>query len=279
MMCSWQELTRILPKWIGEGLRNQSPENLEEIRLRLGKPPELKTAEGFSILQGTVISDDLNFVINTASRYSPWTAVSLRSGYITAPGGHRIGICGEAVMKDGKMDGIRRVSGLCIRLCKDYPGIGKTALDLKGSILILGPPGSGKTTLLRDILRQIAEESIVCVVDEREEIFPDFFTRGKRMDVLFGCPKAEGIDIVLRTMGPEVIGVDEITSETDCDALIRAGWCGVRLVATAHAGSVSDLKNRPVYRKLSECMLFEHVLILKRDKSWYEERMERCMAK
>ena len=276
MMCSWQELCRVLPKWIADELVGRSPENMEEIRLRLGKPPELKIGNGYTSLQGTVIADDLNFVINTASRYSPWTAVSIGSGYITAPGGHRIGICGEAVMKGGRMDGIRKPTGLCIRLCKDYPGIGKAASELKGSILILGPPGSGKTTLLRDILRQIAEKSTVSVVDEREEIFPDSFTRGKRMDVLTGCRKAEGVDMVLRTMGPEVIGVDEITSETDCDALIRAGWCGVRLIATAHAGSVSDLKNRPVYKKLAGCALFEHILVLKRDKSWYEERMEPC---
>lgn len=276
MMCAWQELGRILPKWITENMDRQRREQLEEIRLRLNMPPEMKCRTGSYFLDGEVIAEDLNFVINTASRYSPWAVSSMHRGYITAAGGHRIGICGQAVVKDGSMEGIRKPTGLCIRICKDYPGIGKAASKLEGSVLILGPPGAGKTTLLRDILRRIADEAPVSVVDEREEIFPDSFPRGKRMDVLSGCSKAEGIEILLRTMGPEVIGVDEITSEADCDALIRAGWCGVRLIATAHAASLSDLKSRPIYRKLYTCALFDHVLVLKRDKSWYEERMKEC---
>ena len=79
--------------------------------------------------------------------------------------------------------------------------------------------------------------------------------------------------MVLRTMGPGVIAVDEITAEDDCDALIRAGWCGVRLVATAHASNLTDLKNRPVYRKLWQCGLFGQVVVLRQDKTWSLERM------
>ena len=93
------------------------------------------------------------------------------------------------------------------------------------------------------------------------------------MDVLTGCNKAEGLDVLIRTMSPRVIAVDEITSEKDCEALIRAGWCGVRLLATAHAASQKDLQTRPLYKSLLQSGLFDHLFILKRDKTWYEEKI------
>jgi stage III sporulation protein AA len=118
----------------------------------------------------------------------------------------------------------------------------------------------------------------ICVVDERGELFPfsqgvSCFDTGKKTDILTGCGKAQGIDMALRTMGPATIAVDEITAEDDCESLIRAGWCGVRLLATAHAASVEDLRSRPVYRLLCESSLFSTVGILSRDKSLNLERM------
>ena len=223
----------------------------------------------------SIQGEDLNFVVNIASRYSPWAAQSVAQGYITAPGGHRIGLCGDAVVQNGCMTGIRTIRSLCIRIARDFPGIADKAAEFQGSILLLGPPGSGKTTLLRDLIRQISGSETVAVVDERGELFPQgCFTWGKSMDVLTGCSKIQGIDTVLRTMGPETIAVDEITAGEDCEALLRAGWCGVRLLATAHAASVEDLKNRALYRPLLETRLFEHILVLRRDKSWREERTD-----
>ena len=172
------------------------------------------------------------------------------------------------------MSGTRTVRSLCIRFARDFPGIARKYGAYTGSILIIGPPGSGKTPLLRDLIRQFSLRETVAVVDERRELFPDgCFDRGKALDVLSGCPKVSGLDMLLRTMGPETIALDEITAEDDCDALHHAGGCGVRLVATAHASSVSDLYKRPVYRKLSSCGLFDRVLVMRRDKSWHDERM------
>jgi stage III sporulation protein AA len=93
------------------------------------------------------------------------------------------------------------------------------------------------------------------------------------MDVLTGCSKAEGIEILLRTMGPACIGVDEITSEADTQALLRAGWCGVNLLATAHAASIEDLHSRPVYKRLIDCGLFQSAVVLRPNKTWYTEKM------
>lgn len=273
MICAWDQLLGILPDWLAYEVDRYGREELQEVRLRLRQVPELIFQRNSLWLDRIATCDDLNYIINTASRYSPWSAATLGSGYLTAAGGHRIGVCGEAVIKDGSMTGVRQIHSLCIRVARDYSGICAGLSKLDGSILLLGPPGSGKTTLLRDLARTIAGKETVGVVDERGELFPEGIRRGRRMDVLTGCGKAQGIQILLRTMGPSCIAVDEITSEQDCEALIRAGWCGVRLLATAHAASMADLTERPVYRPLVSCKLFDHILVLGRDKSWREEKV------
>ena len=274
MKCAWEQLISILPSRVGQALGNDGDEAFQELRLRVGRPPELICKGGRRWLVETVTQEDVNFVINAASRYSPWAAQTMAKGYLTAPGGHRIGVCGDAVVQDGEMKGIRRVTSLNIRVARDFPGAAEKYARYPGSILIIGPPGSGKTTLLRDLIRQIARQETVGVVDERGELFPqNCFESGGSMDVLQGCPKPAGVELVLRTMGPDTIAVDEITAPGDCDALTAAGWCGVRLLATAHASSMEDLRNREIYKPLLKHRLFTHVLILKRDKSHREERM------
>lgn len=276
MKCAWKELLAILPPQIARQADVQGRMGLQELRLRLSQPPEL-VIDGRSCWgTGRVEEKDLNFVVNVASRYSPWAAQTISQGYLTAPGGHRIGLCGEAVVEQGRMRGIRKVGSLCIRVARDFPGIGMKAPQT-GSILILGPPGSGKTTLLRDLIRQRSDRGpgSVAVVDERGELFPaECFETGKRTDVLTGCSKAQGIDMALRTMGPAAIAVDEITAEEDCLALIRGSSCGVSLLATAHGLDREDLLKRPVYQSLVGSRIFERILILRRDKSWKLERMD-----
>ncbi len=275
MNCAWKELLAILPQYMRSEVDRLGKDTLQEVRLRLHSPTELVLSSGSHWLSNSATQEDLKFVVNMASRYSPWAAQSAASGYITAPGGHRIGLAGEWVVQNGSVTGIRTASSLCIRVARDFRGIGVKAADIPGNILFLGPPGSGKTTLLRDVIRQISKRECICVVDERGELFPQGFFRGSRTDVLTGCSKAHGIDAALRTMGPGYIAVDEITAEQDCHCLIQAGWCGVGLLATAHASNVRDLQSRCVYKPLWDCGLFETAVILRRDKSWYTERMVR----
>ena len=271
MICAWQELLGVLPPWLRPEVDKFGKTEAQEIRLRLGHVTEIVAWPESIWLKGLIRKEDLTFCMNAASRYSPWSAQTSGQGYLTAPGGHRIGICGEAVMKDGRMDTVRRITSLCIRVARDFPDIGEEASFLPGSILIIGPPGCGKTTLLRDLVRCLSTRQFVSVVDERGELFPELFIRGTRLDVLQGCPKQTGIEIVLRTMGPDCIAVDEITEQADCDALLRAGWCGVRLIATAHAGSLRELMMRPLYQPLLRSGIFDHILVMSRDKSWKEE--------
>ena len=273
MKCAWKELLSIIPPSIAVEVDRIGKERAQEIRLRLGYVPEVVMHSESIWLKDVVRIEDLNFCINTASRYSPWASHSSSNGYITGPGGHRIGICGETVVKDGIMTGFRSVTSVCIRVARDFPGIAEDASNLNGSILIIGPPGSGKTTLLRDLIRQISKHEFVGVVDERGELFPEQYSYGERLDVLKGCEKRQGINVILRSMGPSCIAVDEITAGEDCNALLQAGWCGVRLLATAHSGSVKELLKRPLYRPLLENGLFDHIIVLRRDKTWREERL------
>lgn len=263
MKCRQTELLSILPQY----LRSADMEEVLELRLRLGRPPQLVTRAGLRELDGVVTESDLTFCINAASRYSPWNAASMKEGYLTAPGGHRIGICGEAAG-----EGMRSVTSLCIRVARDLSGIA-AGIPTEESLLILGPPGSGKTTLLRDLIRRAARERMVSVVDERRELFPAGFRAPRNADVLSGVPKPRGIDMVLRSMGPQVIAMDEVTCEGDCAALIRAAWCGVSLLATAHASSVRDLLGRSVYRPLVQCGLFSRAAVLDRQRVWHLEEV------
>ena len=168
---------------------------------------------------------------------------------------------------------MKNISSLCIRIARDFPGIAASASKLPGSLLILGPPGWGKTTLLRDLIRQLENTEKIGVVDERGELFQEGIPRGNRVDILSGCPKQDGIPMLLRTMGPTCIAVDEITTAEDTGALLQAANCGVRLLATAHGSSVSDLRLRKIYRPLLENAVFAAVLVLKKDKSFTTERM------
>lgn len=273
MNCAWKELLGILPLWMRTDVDKRGRDALQELRLRINAPPELISFNKSQFLTQTVTPQDIQYCINTASKYSPWSASTIEKGYITAPGGHRIGLCGRTAISPGGKLCMQELSSLCIRIARDFPGIARNASMISGSILILGAPGWGKTTLLRDLCRMISGETIVCVADERNELFPIGIPRGPRMDVLSGCPKTTGIDILLRTMGPSYIAVDEITAPEDCNAMVQAANCGVRLLATAHASSVEDYLARSIYRPLVQNRIFTVLLVLREDKTYTVERI------
>lgn len=263
----------ILPQWMRKPVDDLGQNTLQELRLRAGQAPELICGGVSLLLDHAVSAEDLTYIVNMASKYSPWSAATAAQGYVTAPGGHRIGLCGEAVIHNGELTGLRSLSSMCIRIARDISTATERLRGAHGSVLIIGSPGAGKTTLLRNLIRLRGEQGSVAVVDERGELFPTDFPTGLRTDVLTGCDKARGIEILLRTMSPSTVAVDEITAQKDCDALLQAGWCGVKLLATAHAGSKEDLYSRPVYRPLLETKLFDTLIILQTDKSWVMERM------
>ncbi len=279
MRCQWQSIFGVLPLWIRQEADKHCLEDIEELRLRLGTKPLICSANHHRELSRNVAQEDLQHIINVASQYSLWAASTVSKGYLTLSGGHRIGIAGDIIIKNGTITGVRWVSSLCIRIAKDLPGIAK-GIPIHGSVLVIGSPGSGKTTLLRDIIRTRSDSGpgSVCVIDERCEIFPVTqerfcFCPGTHTDVVSGCSKQAGLEIAIRSMGPQTVAVDEITAQDDCEALIQAGWCGVDILATAHAGCRKELFARPVYKPLLEMKLFDTLVILNRDKSYHTERM------
>lgn len=275
MNCAWDSFIKVLPVWMREEVNAIGQTSLQELRLRLGLKPELITKTNSIFLNRRITQQDIQFCINAASGYSPWAAMTVSNGYITAPGGHRIGICGESTIIDGIMKGIRTPTMLCLRVARDFPGIAKNIPNSNRSVLIIGSPGSGKTTLLRDLIRSFSDSNrgSIAVVDERGELFPNLngtscFQTGIRTDIITGCSKKHGIELLLRCMCPTVIAVDEITSDDDCVSLEQAAWCGVKLFATAHAANIKDLRSRAVYRPLIESQIFDTFITLHHDKTW-----------
>ena len=206
-----------------------------------------------------------------------------RCGFVTLPGGHRLGICGTAVVQNGTITALREPSSLNLRIARQPDGIADRLRDAlwarPQSVLLCGAPGSGKTTLLRDLIRQLSDRFgwRICVVDERLELaacasgVPQFHL-GAHTDVLSGAPKAAGIELLLRTMNPEWIAVDEITAEADIAAIRRASYCGVRFLATAHAADRRELESRPLYRALLQDGFFRMAAFLLPDRSVRIER-------
>ena len=255
----------------------------EELRLRAGRPMTVVCPQGERLVPDDepVQAGDLNLVVEIATRASAHTAMEqVRSGYFTVSGGHRIGICGSAVVKDGAIFNLRHLSSLAIRIAREVLGASASVADKlwEGdtfqSTLILSPPGGGKTTLLRDLIRRLSNGTDhpalrVGVADERGELAAMYhglpqFDVGRQTDVVDGCPKAAGLMMLLRGMNPQVLAADEITAPEDCAALLLAANCGVSLLCTAHAAGLHDLKTRPMYRPLLENCCFKRLVVLTR---------------
>lgn len=247
----------------------------EELRLRTGYPPTVVLPEGERAIPGRAVSGhDLECVLTAATGASVHTASdSIRNGYVTARGGVRLGLCGTASVQDGEICGIRRLTSVCIRIprqCRGCADAVYAALTEDGftDTLLVSPPGGGKTTLLRELVRRLSESGYrVALADERGEVAgvcggAPRFDVGAHTDVLTGAPKGTGALLLLRAMSPQVLAMDEITAAEDLRAARFAANCGVRLLATAHAGDLDELRQRPAYRTLLREKIFRRAVII-----------------
>lgn len=243
---------------------------LAEIRLRTGRCAAAVTLDGRMIRCSTPFSqEDITGCFLELCRNSVHSfAREIAEGYITLPGGHRVGFCGTAAVQGGKLTGLRDISSLNIRFAREVRGCAEELCrrvfsDGLCSVVVCGKPLSGKTTVLRDMARILGEKHRVCVVDSRGELagvqggIPALDV-GENTDVLNGYSKEEGIMCALRSLSPEIIICDEIGN--DADAVRQCMDCGVKLAVSAHAGSIGELKRRP---GMSELLLhFDRAAVL-----------------
>lgn len=275
-------LLHVLPEIFSRQIQNLPLDGLEELRMRVGQPLLMQYGEKDYQCWPCVEKQHLEEVLQRASRYSPYAcADSLREGYLTIEGGYRIGVCGTGFIRDNDLHSLKNPTSVLIRVPSQRRGCAdKLYRNLSGSTMILGPPGRGKTTLLRDLIVCLSEEGHqrVGLVDERNEIaacvegIPQFWV-GSRTDILVNVRKDIGIMMLMRTMNPQWITVDEITAERDLIAIEQASYCGVKLIATAHADSVSDLKKRPLYRRLLKTCVFSSAAVLLPDRTYRLEEI------
>ncbi len=281
-----------------EFLPSELGEKVEEIRLRHSRPLILHWAGGEAFLGENGIvhrmeeaykinGEDLEQTLELICNHSLYAyEEELRQGYITLPGGHRVGLAGRAIMEKGKVKIFSHIGSLNFRLARQVKGAGAKVLPFlvereKGRIfhtLIISPPQGGKTTLLRDLARLISDGASILgegqkvgIVDERSEIAGSYqgvpqLEVGMRTDVLDACPKAEGIPLMLRSLSPKVIITDELGREEDVLAVKEAIHCGVTIISSVHGATLEEICHRPALSSLLENSYFERLVFLSRTK-------------
>lgn len=267
-------------------------EKLQEIRLRVDKPLLITCAgrEYFVSVKGRlstreadgymVQKKELLETMEYIANYSLYAFEDeLKQGFITIQGGHRVGIAGKIIMDSERIKSVKYISFINVRLSHQIKGCATDVLPyvIQGDeichTLIISPPRCGKTTLLRDMIRQLSngtsyfQGSTIGVVDERSEIGGAYLgvpqnDLGIRTDVLDCCPKAEGMMMLVRSMSPRIIAVDEIGDYEDIHAIESVIHCGCKLLATVHGSSIEDVKRKPLLQKLVLERVFERYIIL-----------------
>lgn len=281
------EILGFLPKRIRKLMYFINFSELEEIRLRHGLPVTLQYRDGVFFLsdKGTAIlvgenpyiasKEDIAEALELISQSSIYACQEdLAKGFITIPGGNRVGISGTAISTDGKISNIKDISSLNYRIAHEVTGCSDNLMEFimdTGRVrntLIISPPECGKTTLLRDIIRNISNLKIkVGVVDERGEIASchggfQHYDLGYFTDILTEADKSQGMLMMLRSMSPQVIATDELGTDNDIDAVKKIVCSGVSVLATIHGHDEKVLRKNKNISKLID--LFECFIVLSR---------------
>lgn len=263
-----KDVLNLLSPNIRRELAEISSDKLNEIRLRTDKPLMVVENNREYFVHGGMLEkeygnacyvvreNDLKETMEFITNYSLYAYnEELKKGFITVSGGHRIGICGKVVYEDERIKTIRNIQSMNIRVSHQIVGCGEKIaayLECPGfeNTLIISAPGMGKTTLLRDLIRLLSNRgSTIGVVDERSEIASCYLGKpqndvGIRTDVLDCCQKKDGMLMLVRSMRPDIIAVDEIGGEDDAKALQYVSLCGCKILATIHGNSIGELEQK-----------------------------------
>lgn len=267
------QFSQYLPNEVCSLLLKESEELLEkitEIRLRIGQPIIVYSNNNEKLLSYITTGAIIKETVELISGYSLYAWESeLRAGFITLPGGCRVGLCGKTVVEDEKVKTMVHISGINMRIKHEVKGCSNAVLKLipdLGHMVIISPPGCGKTTLLRDLARSISNKGkTVAIVDERSEIAGSYMgvpqnDVGMRTDVLDRCPKDKGMTMLLRSMSPDVIVADEIGSKKDVEAIEQIANAGVKIICTIHGSGIDDIRERKHLKELTG--LFDNYIVL-----------------
>ena len=279
-----QALKRILPDCMADALDNLDLTKIYEIRIRENAPVfvSCRNTDCYLTEQGLNINAEHAFVISSqqlqtvfmrACEFSVYAFnEQIKSGYITISEGIRIGICGECVTEGQTVTTIKNITSINIRIPNEIKGCADIALqnicvnDKVKNTLVISPPGIGKTTLLRDICRQLSQKyhKNVLIVDERKEFSATNNSTSslKNCDILSLCSKVFGFSMGVRSMSPDIIVCDELSSAEDFENARRAASCGVNVIASIHAASAEDLLNKAELSSAIKDGIFERFILL-----------------
>lgn len=287
------EILSYFPIKVGNYLNQFDLLNLEEIRVRNQRPMFLKIGQDELQSSCVINTEEILEILQKICDNSIYTYQNqICKGYITIKGGHRIGITGNVVIKDGQVSNISHIYSLNFRIARQVlecsRPILKYILDIPHNTIyntiIISPPGRGKTTILRDLIRNLSDGILeyhfkgvnVGVVDERGEIAAMYRgipqnNIGKRTDVLDSISKDIGMKMLIRSMNPKIIVADEIGTKEDVEA-IKYGVCsGVKGVFTAHGSGVKDIIQNPILGELYDLNLIEKVLLIDENRNVHLE--------
>ena len=289
---AYDRAAEILSEDIGAVLKNipdSKKGTVQEIRIRVNKPLALSDGATtvFTDADGKIMytMGEKAFRVSQRGIYDTFRRIcdysvysrqdEIKNGYITVKGGHRVGLCGTAVLTDGKISALNDISSMNVRIARQIFGVSEEIINhlypFEGGILIAGMPSSGKTTLLRDLARSLSlgigcHVTRTAVIDERGELSGTYsgvsYNDMGLSDILNGYPKGEGIIHAIRAMSPQVIICDELGTDEDCRLVSQGFNAGAVIIASIHAGNYEELMRRKQAVSLIETGAFKNIVML-----------------
>lgn len=236
----FDKLLTILPTQIGYMIEDK--DTLQEVIMDLGRPLILRYTTGKKRFDNYIIqTTDINSVENKLGDFGP---------------DNRAGLDGTIHRFSRIVNRNLKTIGFTIRIGKAVDGavdLVKDVIESGENVLIVGQPGCGKSTTLRSCANYISTESdlSVVIVDSSNEIAGDgdvphpAVGDARRLQVPFRLNQHEVMIEAVENHMPDVIIVDEISSDLESKAARTIAQRGVQLIATAHGDDLNSLMENP----------------------------------